>query len=218
MKKYVDNERGSGVILTIFSFAIVGIMLILVLNIAMVFTKKEQTSLAAEQASFAATSVVYEQIDPVVQTHYKEVVVGKDEDGNDIIEKEYLRHKVEDRKKSLLMTKPSLSNSEAYIEAVNSVLLSEIPTDSELLTKISSSINTAKLLINSVIQNFIDQNVGEETYFEYEWELDDEYRIEVIARTKFNAVDYNGIDFGGESEIPQRGKGPVISFIEASGW
>ncbi|MDF1511675.1 hypothetical protein PZE06_26760, partial [Robertmurraya sp. DFI.2.37] len=68
-EEVLDNERGSGVILTIFSFAIVGIMLILVLNIAMVFTKKEQALIAAEHASIAATSVVYEKIDSVVKHH-----------------------------------------------------------------------------------------------------------------------------------------------------
>lgn len=216
MRTYMNNERGSGVLLTIFSIAIVGIMLILVLNIAMVFTKKEQTSTAAEQASLAATSVIYEYIDPVVQTHYKEVIVGVDEDGNDIIEREYLLEKVNDMEGVLGLTNPLLSSNEIYIKAVNSVLLSEIPGDPILSTKISSSLNSAKTSIQSVIQNIINENVGEATAFH--WDLDEQYRIEVIAETKFEAVDYNGINFGGESKIPQKGTGPVISFIQASGW
>lgn len=218
MKKYINNQRGSGVILTIFSFAIVGIMLILVLNIAMLFTKKEQTSIAAEHASLAATSVVYEKIDNVVQSHVKKVLIGVDENGIEIFKYEPLIDKVLDREGAIRASHPWLSNNEVYIKAVNEVLFSEIPDDEELSGKTSSALNSAKTSIPTVIEDIIDENVGEETDFEFEWELNEEYRIEVIAKTKFEAVDYDNIDFGGKSDIPQKGTGPTISFIEVSGW
>ncbi|MEK4146306.1 hypothetical protein NST02_04345 [Robertmurraya sp. FSL W8-0741] len=217
MKKYLDNERGSGVILTIFSFAIVGIMLILVLNIAMVFTKKEQASIAAEHASIAATSVVYEKIDSVVKHHVKKVLIGIDEDGVEIFKYEPLIDKVRDKESAIKASNPWLSNNEAYIKAVNDVLSKEIPDDEDLPAKISAAIDSAKYSIPSVIRNTIAENSGEVTDFDWNF-LYDENRIEVIAKTKFEAVNHDGIQFGGESDIPQRGKGPVISFIEVSGW
>jgi hypothetical protein len=218
MKRYINNEEGSGVLLTLFSFAIVGAMLILVLNIAMVFTKKEQASIAAENASLAATSVVYEYIDTVVQSHVKEVIIGVDENGVEIIKYEPLIEKVLNRESALRFSHPWLSDNEIYIKAINEVLISEIPDDEKLPGKISSALHSAQSSIPSVIEHIIDENIGEETDFEYEWKLDDNYRIEVIAKLTSNAVDYNSMDFGDESVIPQRGKGPTISFIEASGW
>lgn len=218
MKKYMNNERGSGVILTIFNLAIVGIMLILVLNIAMVFTKKEQTSIAAEQASLAATSVVYEEIDPVIQSHKKRVVIGVDEFGNEIIRWEPLIDKVRERESAIRASHLLLSDNEVHIKAVNDVLISEIPDDEDLPPKITSALNSAEFSIPTVIEDIIDENIGDKTEFKLiNWGLDDKNRIEVTIETKFEAVDYNGIDYGGESDIPQRGIGPSISFIEVTG-
>ncbi|MBP2241757.1 uncharacterized protein YpmB [Cytobacillus eiseniae] len=217
MKKYIKNERGSGVILTIFSFAIVGIMLIIVLNVAMVFTKKEQASIAAEHASLAATGIVYEKVDNVVNTHEKKVVIGIDEDGNEIIEYEPLLDKVLAMESAIYASSPGISSNEAYIQAVNQVLSSEIPDDEDLPSKITAALNSAKMSISPIVQHIIAENYGKET--DYEWNfLHGENRIEVIAKSEFEAVNHNGITFGSDSDIPQRGIGPVISFIEQSGW
>ncbi|MFE8698521.1 pilus assembly protein TadG-related protein [Cytobacillus sp. FJAT-53684] len=217
MKQYIKNERGSGVILTIFSFAIVGIMLILVLNIAMVFTKKEQASIAAEHASLAATSVVYEKVDYVIQSHVKKVIIGIDENGVEILEFEPLIEKVTDMESAILSANASLSSNEAHIQAVNQVLLSEIPDDEELPAKITAALYSAKSSIPYVVKHIIEENFGKGT--DYEWNfLRDENRIEVIAKTEFNVINHNGLQFGSNSDIPQKGKGPSISFVESSGW
>lgn len=218
MKQYIDNERGNGVILTIFSFAIVGIMLILVLNIAMVFTTKEQTAIAAEHASIAATSVVFEKVEPIIQSHVKEVIIGVDENGVDIIKYEPLIDKVIDRENAIKASKPWLSNNEVHIQAVNQVLSSEIPDDDKLKPKISNAINSAKYSIPSVINSIVDKNIGDDINFKVEWKLDGDNRIEVIAKTEYEPVKYEGLNFGGKNEIPQKGKGPKISFLEEAGW
>lgn len=218
MKRYIQNERGNGVILIIFSFAIVGIMLILVLNIAMVFTTKEQTSIAAEQASLAATTVIYEKVEPIIQSHIKEVVIGLDENGVEIIEYEPLIEKVTAQENAIKSSKPWLSSNEAHMQAVNQVLLSEIPDDDKLYPKISGAISSAMSSIPSVVDTIVDNNIVDDVDFEVEWKLNDENRIEVLAKTEFEPVSYDGLNFGGKNNIPQKGRGPQISFLEVAGW
>ncbi|WP_077210656.1 Tad domain-containing protein [Bacillus dakarensis] len=208
MKRYIKNEKGSGVILTIFNFAVVGIMLILVLNIAMAFTKKEQASIAAEHASLAATSAIYDEVNDVVDSHVKIIEV---EDGINILEP--LIDKVEARKASL--SSSDLSSNEIHIKAVNDVLMDEIPDDPVLEMKLKNAVEDAFDHIPNTISNVIDLNHGKKT--DYDWEFRD-YQINVEAKTEFEAAHHNGINFGSDQDISQVGIGPEVPFLESLGY
>lgn len=212
----LNNERGSGIFITIFYMAFVGVVLILIINFAFIYNKKTQASNAAEQASLAATSVVYEKINYVVDTHVKVIILGIDENGISILKHEPLIDKVNSRENTIRNANPSLSNNEIHIQAVNEVLLSEIPDDAVLAGKITDALHSAKTVIGSVIGNTIHKNGGKTTDFEYY--VNDHYQIEVIAKTEFEPSRYSNINFGEKKDIPQKGIGPKISFLQVSGW
>lgn len=215
MRCYLDNERGSGVLLTIFNFAIVGIMLIFVLNIAMAFTKKEQASIAAEHASLAATSVLYEQVYENVKS-YKKVIDADIKEGTiDILKT--IEEKVEEREDKLMYSQPFLSKNERHIQAIDEVLSSEIKDDHLFSDQVLQAVRNAESYIDGSVQNTIGKNHGKDAASDYKWEFQ-EYRIVVEAKTRFEAVHYNGLSFGKNSDISQVGRGPEISFLEALGW
>lgn len=215
MNQFLNNERGNGVLLTIFNFAVVGVLLILLLNITMLYTKKEQAGIAAEQASLAATSVIYEKVGPIVEGHVKEIEVIDDE-GNIIILKEPLIDKLNAIKASMAGT--NLSKNEIHTKAINQVLINELLDDDKLQVKISNALQSARNEIPEVIKSTIKKNKGKDEYTEFEWFLNEDQRIEVVAKTEFESADYSDIDFGDDGDISQRGIGPSISFIEKSGW
>lgn len=208
MKQHIRNERGSGVILTIFSLAIVGIMLILVLNITMAFTKKEQASIAAEHASLAATSAIYDEVNDVVNSHVK--IMGV-EDGIDILEP--LIDKVNARKASL--NSSGLSSNEIHIQAVNEVLVAEIPDDPILKVKLKHAVSRAKADVPAIIKDIIDANGGKDA--DPVWKFRD-YQIVVEAKTEFKAANQEKIIFASDQDIPQVGTGPEIPFLETLGY
>jgi hypothetical protein len=215
MRCYLDNERGSGVLLTILNFAIVGIILILVLNIAMAFTKKEQASIAAEHASLAATSVLYEQVYEDVKS-YKKLIDADIEEGTiDILKT--IEEKVEEREDKLKYSQPFLSKNERHIQAIDDVLSSEIKEDHLFSDQVLQAVRDAESYIDSSVQKTIGKNHGKDAANEYKWEFQ-EYRIVVEAKTRFEAVHYNGLNFGKDSDVSQVGTGPEISFLEALGW
>jgi hypothetical protein len=215
MRCYLDNERGSGVLLTILNFAIVGIMLILVLNIAMAFTKKEQASIAAEHASLAATSVLYEQVYEDVKS-YKKLIDADIEEGTiDILKT--IEEKVEEREDKLKYSQPFLSKNERHIQAIDDVLSSEIKEDHLFSDQVLQAVRDAESYIDSSVQKTIGKNHGKDAANEYKWEFQ-EYRIVVEAKTRFEAVHYNGLNFGKDSDVSQVGTGPEISFLEALRW
>ncbi|WP_394141456.1 hypothetical protein [Cytobacillus oceanisediminis] len=215
MRCFLDNERGSGVLLTISNFAIVGIMLILILNIAMAFTKKEQASIAAEHASLAATSVLYEQVYEDVKS-YKKLIDADIEEGTiDILKT--IEEKVEEREDKLKYSQPFLSKNERRIQAIDDVLSSEIKEDHLFSDQVLQAVRNAESYIDSSVQKTIGKNHGNDAASEYKWEFQ-EYRIVVEAETRFEAVHYNGLNFGKDSDVSQVGTGPEISFLEALGW
>ena len=218
MKQFLKNERGNGMLFTIFNLAVVGAMMILILNIAMLYTKKEQASIAAEQASLAATSVVYDKVNPVVTSHVKKILIGIDKDGGEIFKFEPLIEKLDEAKDLIRASNPDLSENEVHIKGVNQVLISELSDDEELMDKINSAISSAKYEIPNVIKSTIKDNRGKDGYTEYEWSLTSDYRIEVFAKAEFEAVHYRDIDFGDDGDIKERGLGPAISFLGETGW
>lgn len=208
MKQHITNERGSGVVLTIFCFAIVGIMLILVLNITMAFTKKEQASIAAQHASLAATSAIYDEVNDVVNNHIK--IIG--EDGVSI-PPEPLIDKVNAKKASL--SSSGLSGNEIHIRAVNEVLVDEIPDDPILKDKLKDAVSAAKADIPTIIKDTIDANGGKDA--DPIWEFKD-YQIVVEAKTEFKAANQEEVTFASDQDISQVGTGPEIPFLETLGY
>ncbi len=218
MRKLIHNERGSGLFFTMFYIMIFGIALILILNIALVFMEKGQANIAAEQASLAATSVIYKEVIPIVNSHVK-IIEVKDADGNIIeIIKEPLIDKFNIVKISIGNANSELSHNEVDFLAANKVLIQEIPDDEELSNKISGALSSAKSKISSVVERIIRDNGGKDSPTEYDWFLNEHNRIEVLAKSEFEAVHHNGINFGSDNDISQRGEGPTISLFEIISW
>lgn len=214
MRKFINNERGSGLFYTMFYMMIFGIAVILILNIAIVFMKKGQANVAAEQASYAATSVIYKKVFPIAKAHIK-IIEVKDEDGN-IIEviKEPLIEKFDIIKDSILNANKNLTDNEAEIQALNEVLVQEIPADDDLSCKIAGALNNVNHSISYAVQTTIENNGGKFYPGEYQWSFNKQNRIEVDAKAEFKAVHYNGINFGSDDDIPQTGEGPTIPFYK----
>lgn len=215
MRKFLKNERGSGVLLTIFNFAIVGILLALIINIAMVYTKKEQASIAAEHASLAATSVLYDEVNKVVDSYVKVVDIKPDEGSIEIIKT--LKEKVEERERELVFLDPTLTKNERRIQAIDDILSAEVRDDGILAMQVSDAVRAAEANFDSVIKDIISKNHGKDAAEDYDWQYKD-YHIVVQAETEFEPTQYNGIQFGSKEDISQVGTGPEISFLRSLGW
>ncbi|MEN8697952.1 pilus assembly protein TadG-related protein [Bacillus infantis] len=208
MMRVLNNEHGNGMLLTIFSFAIVCIMLVLLVNITTIFKDKQQASTAAEQASFAATSYLYERIYENVKDYVKVIDVDEDEGAIDIELLKPISEKIDEEERSL--SNPLLSDNEKHIQAIDNVLEREIGSDEDFKALVTSAMSSLDL--TNVISQTISDNKGKPADFNWDYE---DFRIKVEAKTEFEAVHYNGINFGTDQEISQVGTGPEISFLQA---
>lgn len=218
MKKYLNNEKGNGVLLTILCFGVVAMMLILITNISILVTNKEQASIAAEHASLAATSVLYEKINSqVIETYEKPVEESEEEEEEADSEEENedsLKKKVEDRIK---IVDTGLQKNEKKIQAIDDVLIEEMKEDPHLRNAVIDVVSRTNPAMDSAIRKAVADNRGKEGPLDIKWTIRDQ-RVVVEARTDFKSVNYNGINFGDDGDISQVGTGPEIGFLKSLGY
>jgi hypothetical protein len=223
------SEKGNISLLVMGLLGVTMIMFLVVLSFSKVFAIKEKASTASEQASYAATSVIYEVVMDSIE-EYDSTLPGK---VDEVIDKT-LVEKIEEKKEELLTFNPFLSQNEAKIEAINKVISEELNNGGgtghglglglgvrkELLNKIlldNLTSESTNQKIRSAVSDVIINNDGilEGTTVEYL----DEYQVKVATSARYEALKYDELIPEDKRKLKQKAKGPEIDFIkDLNGW
>ncbi|KZE67327.1 hypothetical protein AWM68_19605 [Fictibacillus phosphorivorans] len=223
----VKSEKGNISLLVMGLMGVTMIMFLVVLSFSKVFAIKEKASTASEQASYAATSVIYEVVMESVE-EYDRSLPGK---VDEVIDKT-LKEKIEEKKEERLTFNPFLSENEAKIEAINEVISDELKNGGgpgqglglgvrkELLNKIlldKLTSDSTNQRIRSAVADIIMNNDGllEGTTIDYL----DKYQIKIETSARYEALKYDELIPEDKRKLKQKAKGPEIDFIkELNGW
>ncbi|WP_176764734.1 Tad domain-containing protein [Natribacillus halophilus] len=217
--KHLKNEEGNVTYLTIGLIMIIALMLVFIVNFGKIFAVNEQAGTAAEQASLAATSIIYEEMLDVIGDYEREEDDEDDENDDnddDEDEEEELEELVEDRKDEL-MAAENYSENEAEIQAINQILEEEIPEDQDLQDEIEEALVDASQQISNEVSEIITRNNGslDETTITM---FNEENRVEVTTAVTYDQVAFGGWIDEGSEEVHQRGVGLETSFVEVLSW
>ncbi len=121
-KRHLQEEHGNAALFMIGMLSIMMVLFIFVFNIAKIFAVKEEAQTTTQQASLAATSVLYDQIDDAIND-YETSIIGTVDSYPESIEKKI------QKKKEELHADPSYndySDNEISLEAMDIVLTDEL--------------------------------------------------------------------------------------------
>ncbi|AXF56219.1 Tad domain-containing protein [Salicibibacter kimchii] len=218
--KHLRSEKGNVTYLTIGLIMIIALMLVFIVNFGKIFAINEQAGTAAEQASLAATGIIYDEMLSVIGSYERDEDDEDEDDENgdedEDEEDEELEELVEDRKDELLDAE-NYSENEAEIQAINQILEEEIPEDEDLQEEIEEALIDASQQITNEVSEIITRNNGNlsETTIRM---FNEENRIEITTAVTYEQVAFGSMIDEGNEEIHQRGNGLEISFVEVLSW
>lgn len=208
--KTLRNERGNITLFTVGSMIIVMLMFIFVINLAKVFAVKEQAHTSAQQASLAATAVLYDEIWTAIDK-YEITIMGLVDSYPKTIEQ-----KVDERTIALNNSHPDWSGNEAYVEAIDQVLIEEMNSGvgtEELRQALQNELNPSIIYsMKEQARQTILANGG--TLTGAEMELFHDNRVYVKAANTMESIDYGSIFHSFKDDVYQTGAGPEINFLE----
>ena len=222
--KRIKNERGSASFYAIWMLGLTAILLILIVNIVKVYATKEQASISAEQAVLAATDVVYDVVNEEIDD-YEGPIPDGDEDNDegeneppDLDVENELREEINDKKREI-QNNSGISESQAKVAAVNSVLSDKLKEDEyrNLKESIQLALQNATSNIKSIGGNIAVENKGNLSdtiiYF-----FNDENRIEIETAVDFEEEQFQNFFVGASDSVSQKAIGPKIEFVTELDW
>ena len=212
--KLLKEERGNITLFTIGAMFIVMLMFIFTINLAKVFAVKEQASTSTQQASLAATAVLYEQVWDAIDDYERTLL------GSVTSLPMTTRERVDEQTRHLQNSHPSWSFNEAYVEAIDQVLSDELKHGlgkAQLKRALMNKLNPDVIYaMKEKARETILANGG--TLDGAEIRLFDDNRVYVRAATKMKSIDYGSFFSGFEDDVFQTGAGPKIDFLDELGW
>ncbi|QRG68220.1 TadE/TadG family type IV pilus assembly protein [Brevibacillus choshinensis] len=208
---HVRNERGNVTILvlTIFFFLLLVIFSVL-FNISTIFVDKEVAANSAQQASLAATDIIYDEAEEAIHTYDRSIKSWTDPI--------FIWPLVEEQMKSIQASHPDWSSSEVRFEAIDRVLLSAIPTYPTLEMYVVIGLHQASSQIPGVVTDILASNKSTLSGSSLKL-FNGEDRIEVRTSVRYESKTF-GLDFMPEhaEQIYQTGESRKIGFIQVTGW
>lgn len=210
MKRIFKSEEGSSALYLIWLLGIVAIILLILVNITKVFVVSNESSNAVEQAAIAGTAVIIDETKQVIADY--DALPKEDVDlihhGEETIES-----LIEKRK--LHYVNSGVSDSLAYIKALNDVLPDEMEAHQKLKDNLESQIKSTTLdsKVMMEVQSFIQAADGnqEDTIIS----ISEEYwHLEVEATTTFESVSDQNLIPSFQEDIPGKGYGPSLDYLE----
>lgn len=211
--KYLRNEKGNAVFFMLWLLGIVAILFLIVLNLAKVFIVKEHASLSVEQAAIAGTAAIIEKT--------KEAVADFDSGPGSVAQ----RVLNEGKSIEVLITEKEAdylssgaSEADAFIKAANEVLPPQLEKHRLLQIAFQNRLGNDSTDLYAIatadIQDIIDSNQAnmEDTEILFD---EDDWRLEVKSTATFQSISDNKYIQNFLADIPQRGYGPSLSYLEA---
>lgn len=208
IKKY-DNEQGN---IALFVLGMLGIMMVLfvfVINMGFALTVKEDSAATVQQASMAASSVLYENVRETIYNYENDTLEGAVQAFFHDIEE-----KVDEKAEQLSTnaTYNDWSSNEIELEAFDIVIEDELSKEVvrvKLMEVLQSENIEAKVI--EMAKKTITQNGGELAGAELAIHNN---RIYVRAANEMESVSYDGFMEGIKENIYQESAGPKIDFLE----
>ncbi|WP_430784490.1 Tad domain-containing protein [Virgibacillus flavescens] len=205
----IKSEQGN---IALFVLGMLGIMMVLfvfVINMGLALTVKEDASTTVQQASMAASSVLYENVREVIYNYEEDTLEGAVQAFFKDIEE-----KVEEKAEQLSANSSysDWSNNEIELEAFDIVLEDELdkPVVRTKLMEVLQKENIEEKVINMAKQTIV-QNDGELNGAELAIHKN---RIYIRASNELESTSYDGFMEGIKENIYQDSAGPKIDFLE----
>ncbi|WP_067724817.1 Tad domain-containing protein [Oceanobacillus damuensis] len=227
LKNRLNNEEGNIALFVLGMLGFIMILFVFVMNMGMALAVKEQSATTAQQASMAASSVLYDEVQEIVFGFDYEGVLPEedpeedsDEVNNDEPEEEDLPFENLEEKINELAVNfqgngrySGWSENEKKLQAFDQYLTDDLfplPLIGQAL-KIKLQNSGIESAVIDMARNTIIQNGGVLDEAEL-WVKDD--RIYVRAANEMEGASYNGFMSGIQENIFQESAGPEIEFIE----
>ncbi|MBS4175855.1 pilus assembly protein TadG-related protein [Bacillus sp. FJAT-49736] len=216
LRKMVNNEKGN---ISLLMIAIMGGMLVLfvfILNLSKALAVKEQANTTAQQASLAATSVIYDHINTAIDL-YDLHLLSLPLEPPPIL----LSMKVSEYKSSLAhnFKYRDYSANEINMEAIDLAIKSELSEGYDpLFLKgiLESNLTGLVPSMISVAREVIKENHGNLEDAEMRFK---DNRIYIKASNEYKATNYDKLLEGMHRKLFQESSGPEIDFLgELSIW
>ncbi len=211
LKEYVQNEQGNVALFVIGILSVMAILFVFVFNLAIIFSVKEESSTTAQQASLAATSVLYDQIDQAI-IEYENEIIGIVDSYPETIEEKIDQKKIDIQSDSRFV---DYSANERSLEAVDLVLVQELNSGIGrhlLASKLESEIE------HEIIKNM--KVAAKETILNNGGNLEGATmkivngQVHVKASNTVKPTTFNGYFQGITEQLFQSSAGPKIDFLE----
>jgi hypothetical protein len=211
VKETLQNERGNIALFVIGILAIMMILFVFVLNLSKVFAVKEQANTTAQQASIAATAVLYGELESVIAEYETSFTGEVDSHPETIGEK--VDEKIID-----LNSDPDYNDysaNEISVEALDIVLIEELEHGvgkEELAEKLEGELE------HDIIKKMKVE--AKETIVENGGNLEgatlkiDDGQVYVEASNTVEGISYKGFFANFSDELFQQSGGPKIDFLE----
>jgi hypothetical protein len=196
-------------VLTIFFFMSL-IMFTLLFNMSTIFVDKEVASNSAQQASIAATEVVYDEM--------KEAIRLYDLSITHLYNPVYISPQVNEEEAYLRSAHPEWSDSEVRFNAIDRVLDRNIPGNGELYSYVNLGLVQAQSKIPEIVGEILEDNgavrSGSVVTF-----LTSDLRIEVETSVRYQSETF-GLEFldTHTDEVTQTAQSRRIAFAEVMGF
>jgi hypothetical protein len=211
VKETLENERGNIALFVIGILAVMMISFVFILNLSNVFAVKEQANTTTQQASIAATAVLYEELDGVI-AEYENMIIG-------IVDSypETIAEKVDE--KIIALNSDSdysdYSANEISIAALDIVLIEELEHGigkEELAMKLETEIeqDIIKKMKDAARQTIVD-NGGNLEGASLEIKNG---QVFVVASNTVETTSFKDIINHFSDELFQQSGGPKIDFLE----
>ena len=235
MRRYLQNERGNIMLLSICLMGVLVVMFLMLTSFVKAFYIKDKASSAAEQASLAATAYVYEKVDDAINEIDKRFLLelgsvnvetggtgpapaeGSSAEVDITVGKKKLEDQIEEKQK-ILESSSKYTTNEARIEAIDEVLSDELQRDGprqaiveDVLREALGSDAMAELL--PIVSNVIEENGGTAAGSEIHY-FNEENRIEIQTSSTYKPTIFENLFPKEGMEVEQRGEGPEVKFIE----
>lgn len=210
--KIIKNEEGSMTLLWIGVLGGMMVLFLFVLNLSKVLAVKEQANTTSQQASFAATSVIYDNLSPSISS-YDNYILSLNLDPLPKL----LSEKIAEMESSIRSNPRyrDYSSNEISLEAMDRALTSELSGgfEPELLKNLlENALQSAVPTMISVARDTIAENKG--NIDEAKIRLKDN-RIYIRASNDFNATAYDKYIKGFRKKLFQESAGPEIGFLSS---
>ncbi|WP_345242936.1 Tad domain-containing protein [Pontibacillus salipaludis] len=208
--KHLKEEDGSITIFVIGILALMMVLFVFVMNLSSVLAVKDQANTTSQQASLAATSVLYEEVQNLIGDYEEDTFEGK---VNSFFEE--FDEKVEERKDDLRRngSYSEWTNHELRLEAIDQVLEEELDkpaSRAKLREYFDDEMDEIIRKMRQKAKASISANGG--SLEEAEMKIDNN-RIYVRASNEFQSTGFKRVLADLKENIFRSSAGPKINFL-----